>query len=50
MGQAITLVELVHTYSPTHRLALVLRVFINYFLMLDKGQHRLECGWGRMLQ
>ena len=50
IGEAITWDELIHTYGPTHRLALVLAIFISYFLVLDKGQYRLQCGWGVMLQ
>ena len=33
-------------YGQSHRLAVVL----GYFLMPDRGQHGLECDWGRMLQ
>lgn len=50
MGRAIMWDELVHTYGPTHRLASVLGIFISYFLMPNKGQHILECGWGKILQ
>ena len=39
-----------HTYGPTHRLALVLAIFLSYFLFPERGQHELECGWGVMLQ
>lgn len=48
--QAITWDEFVHTYGPRHRLALVLAIFISCFLVPDRGQHGLECGWGVMLR
>ena len=50
IGLAITWDELVHTYRPMHRLASVLAIFISFFLMPNRGQHILECGWGVMLQ
>lgn len=46
MGQAITWDELIHTYGPTHRLPMVLGIFISCFLVVDRGQHELECRWG----
>ena len=50
MGWAITWDKLFHTYDPTHKLASVLAIFISCFLVPDRGQHGLECGWGQMLQ
>ena len=50
MGRAIPWEELIRRHGPTHRLLVVLVVFLGYYLMLDHGQHRLECGWGHMLE
>ena len=50
MGRAIPWEELIRRHGPTHRLPVVLAVFLGCYLMPDHGQHGLECGWGRMLE
>lgn len=50
MGRAIPWEDLIQQYGQRHRLAIVLEAFLGCYLIHDKGHHRLECGWGRMLQ
>ena len=49
IGRPISWDDLIVQYGQQHKLVVVLGCFLSYFLMLDQGQHGLECGWGRML-
>lgn len=50
MGWAIPWEDMIRDYDPRNRLAVVLIAFLGFYLMLDRGKHGLECGWGWMLQ
>ena len=43
MGRAISWDDMITQYGRSHRLVVVLGCFLSCFLMLDRGQHGLEC-------